>query len=103
MKVVFFQMLEMSSFAMWWRNECGHHDATCDMSESTHDDDDNDNNTTTINRKCFTKLKYNNGLLLLVCLMSFINLLFLFCYLFFNPSCSSGYSTFNSQYDSIIK
>jgi hypothetical protein len=50
-KVVFFQMLEMSSFVMWWRNECGQRDTTSDMSESTDDDDNNDNETTTINRK----------------------------------------------------
>jgi hypothetical protein len=49
-----------------------------DMSESTHDDNNNDNDTTTINRKWFTKLKYNNCLSLLVWLMSFIKLSFLF-------------------------
>jgi hypothetical protein len=59
------------------------HDTTCDMSESTHDDDDNNNDTTTINKKLFSKLKYNKCLSLLVCLMSCIDLSFLS---FFNPS-----------------
>jgi hypothetical protein len=49
--VVFFQMLQMSTFVMWWRNKCRRRDTTCDMSESTHDDNNNDNDTTTINRK----------------------------------------------------
>jgi hypothetical protein len=49
--VVFFQMLEMSSFVMWWRIECGHRDTTCNMSESTHDVDNNDNKTSPINWK----------------------------------------------------
>jgi hypothetical protein len=100
-KVVFFQMLEMSSFViMWWRNEeCGRRDTTCDMSESTHDDDNNDNDTTTINSQWFTKLKYNNCLLLLACLMSFIDLSFLCHFSIHLVRCS----TFNSQYDSTIK
>jgi hypothetical protein len=96
MKVVFFQMLEMSSFVMWWRNsECWRCDMTCDMSDSTHDNDDNDD-TTTINRKWFTKLKYINCLLLLVWLLSFIKLSFLFGHF---SICLALYSISYSQYD----
>jgi hypothetical protein len=81
----YFQMLEMSTTPL--------------QSTVNDDDDDNDNDTTTINSQWFTKLKYNNCLLLLACLMSFIELSFLSCHFsIHHVRCS----TFNSQYDSTI-
>jgi hypothetical protein len=53
----------LSSFVMWWRMSV---DDVTQHEREYHDDDNNDNETTTINRKRFTKLKYNNSCLLLL-------------------------------------